>query len=124
MINQTNSEQVRIDYALKIFKEYPDKVTPEIQSAILAGKVVLGMTPYEAHLAAGAFAFKVTADQNHWSVNADPYQVMWKQSTQPDASQIWMTFKNESQYLNERKSTFRVFFEHGKAIQIEKLLEE
>lgn len=123
-MSQADTEQARIDYALKVFKEYPDKVTPEIQSAILAGKATLGMTPYEAHLAAGAFAFKVIADQNHWRVNADPYQVMWKQSTQPDASQIWMTFKNETQYPDESKSTFRVFFEHGKAIQIEKLLEK
>jgi hypothetical protein len=83
--------------------------------------VVLGMTPSEARHAGGAFFFKVTADPSKWGKNADPYQVMWAQSQQPDDSQIWMTFKNVVQYPSEGEQTFRVYFQRGKAVEIEKL---
>jgi len=45
-----------------------------------------------------------------WENNADPYNVMWAQSTQADDSQIWMTFENATQYPAEGKQSFRVFF--------------
>lgn len=116
-----DAKQKRREEILQVFKEYPDKISPAIQAKILAEQVVLGMTPYDAYLAAGAFAFKVIADPVKWPQNADPYNVMWAQSTQVDDSQIWMTFQNDTQYSAEKKQTFRVFFKQGKAVEIEKL---
>lgn len=106
--------------ALQIFKDFPDKISPAIQEKILVEQIVLGMTPYDAYLAGGSFAFKVIPDPNNWQNNADPYKVMWAQSTKPDASQIWMTFMNDTQYPSEGMVTFRVFFLGGKAAEIKK----
>lgn len=116
-----NAKQRRRDEALQVFKDYPDKIAPAIQEKILAEQIVLGMTPYDAYLAAGAFTFKVIADPAKWGGNADPYDVMWGQSVRPDKSQIWMTFENDTQYPAEGKQFFRVFFQGGKALGIEKL---
>lgn len=116
-----NPQQKRRNEILQIFKEHPDKIIPAIQEKILAGQVVLGMTPYDAFLAAGVFAFKVIHDPTKWPQNADPYKVMWAQSVQADDSKIWMTFQNETQYPEEGKLSFRVFFKNGKAVEIEKL---
>lgn len=123
MENILNAKQRRRNEALQVFKDYPDKVAPAIQEKILAEQIVLGMTPYDAYLAAGAFAFKVIADPAKWKENADPYKVMWAQSVSPDESQIWMTFENDTQYPAEGKQFFRVFFRGGKALEIEKLKE-
>lgn len=116
-----NSRQRLRSQALQVFKDYPDKFSPAIQEKILAGQVTLGMTPYDAHLAAGAFSFKVIADTAKWKQNADPYKVMWAQSVSPDESQIWMTFSNDTQYPGEGVYSFRVTFRDGKAVEIERL---
>lgn len=78
------------------------------------------MAPYEAHLAAGAFIFKVQAGSK-WPNGADPYNVMWAQSLHPDDSKIWMTFETNTQWPDKGLTRFRVFFEHGKAVEIEEL---
>lgn len=121
MENTLNPKQRRRDEILQVFKDYPDKISPAIQEKILAEEIAIGMTPYDAHLAAGAFAFKVIADPAKWENNADPYNVMWAQSVNPDESQIWMTFENDTQYPSEGKQSFRVFFQGGKALEIKKL---
>lgn len=121
MDNTLSAKQRRRNEALQVFKDYPDKIAPAIQEKILTEQIVLGMTPYDAYLAAGAFTFKVIADSTKWEKNADPYKVMWAQSVSPDESQIWMTFENDSQYPTECKQFFRVFFQGGKALEIEKL---
>lgn len=111
-------------HEIEILKKCRNEIAVDKQEYIKSGQVVLGMTPYEAYLAGGAFAFKVVADSEVWGLNPDPYDVMWKQSTHPDRSQIWMTFKNTTQYATEGVQTFRVFFENGLLTQIEKLLEK
>ena len=119
--NTADPKQKRRDEIIQLFKDYPGKIAPALQEKILAEQIVLGMTPYDAYLAAGAFAFKVIADPKKWEKNADPYKVMWAQSTIADDSQIWMTFQNDTQYPLEGKQSFRVFFRGGKALEIEKL---
>lgn len=119
--NTQGEKQKRRNEILKIFKDYPDKISSQIQEKILAEQVVIGMTPYDAYLAAGTFAFKVIADPAKWRADADPYKVMWRQSTQPDESQIWMTFENDTQFAGEGVQSFRVSFRNGKAIEIAKL---
>ena len=81
------------------------------------------MTPFEARLAGGAFTYKVVVDKTKWPEHSDPLKVMWAQSMQADNSEILMTFKNSSQFLGDNDATFRVYFEHGRAIRIEKLQE-
>jgi hypothetical protein len=45
---------------------------------------------------------------------------MWKQSTNPDNSKIWMTFETATQYPGEGKKRFGVYFIKGKAVEITK----
>lgn len=110
----------RNNYAKTMFVQHPELFPEDRRISILSGIVVVGMTPFEARLAGGAFAFKVVADKARWSPNADPYKVMWTQSTHPDDSKIWMTFKNITQFLSQSECSFRVYFEHGHAIKIER----
>lgn len=116
--NDTDEVDKRMALARQVFLDHPGKIPPQHQAAILAQRVVLGMAPYEAYLAAGQFAFRVIADQTKWPKNSDPYQVMWGQSLHPDGSQIWMTFQTETQYPGEGRIMFRVFFENGIATEI------
>lgn len=108
----------QLEFAKTVIKDFGDKIPVPVQQAMLAQVVILGMPPYEAHLAAGAFSFRVVADPAKWPDNADPYRVMWAQSTKPDESQIWMLFENETQYPSKEKTKFRVIFKSGKAAEI------
>lgn len=119
--SDTSDVEERMKLARQVFLDYPDKIPAHIQDAILAQRVILEMAPYDAYLAAGQFAFRVIADQSKWPTNSDPYQVMWAQSLHPDASQIWMTFQTKTQYPNEGRRSFRVFFRNGRAVEIKKL---
>lgn len=111
----------RKEYANNMLTQRPDLFLEKYHQLILNGQIVIGMSPFEAKLAGGAFIFKVIADSTIWPDHADPLKVMWAQSIKPDNSKIWMTFKNHSQYPNENPRTFRVHFSKGKAIEIEKL---
>ena len=95
-----------------------------IQKSIQQKQVKKGMNPYEAHLAGGAYAFRVIADPKHWKEDADPYHVIQAQTLHPDDSQIWMTFQNETQYPNEGLQTFQVTFQQGKVVEIHLLSKE
>jgi hypothetical protein len=121
MSDQLSEAEKRMEFALKVFKDFPDKIPLQIQEKILAQQVVLGMAPYEAHLAAGEFVFMVQADQSKWPKNADPYKVMWAQSLNPDNSKIWMTFETNTQWPEKGLTRFRVFFQQGKAVEIDEL---
>ncbi|MFO0298908.1 MAG: hypothetical protein ACK537_15120, partial [Pseudomonadota bacterium] len=100
---------------------HPELFPEDRRQSILDGVVLIGMTPFEARLAGGAFAYKVVADKTKWPEQSDPLKVMWAQSMQADDSEIWMTFKNSSQFLGGNDTTFRVDFECGRAVKIEKL---
>lgn len=109
----------RKTYAELMFSQHPELFPEEFRNSILQGYIEIGMTPFEAKLAGGAFAFKVIADAARWPENSDPYKVMWGQSVFQDNSEIWMTFTNSTQFKNETERTFRVHFRHGKAVEIE-----
>jgi hypothetical protein len=111
----------RNNYAQTMFAQHPELFPEDRRQSILDGVVLIGMTPFEAKLAGGAFAYKVVADKAKWPEHSDPLKVMWSQSIQADNSEIWMTFKNSSQYLDMGDTSFRVYFERGSAIKIEKL---
>ena len=111
----------RRNYAQTMFAQHPELFPEDRRQSILDGVVVLGMTPFEARLAGGAFAYKVVADKTKWSEQSDPLKVMWAQSMQADNSDIWMIFNNSSQFLDEEDTQFRVIFERGLAARIEKL---
>ncbi len=80
---------------------------------------MIGMTPFEARLAGGAFAYKVIVDKTKWQEHSHPLEVMWAQSTHADNSEIWMTFRNATQFPDKDETSFRVCFEHGRAVKIE-----
>ncbi|WP_157050622.1 hypothetical protein [Herbaspirillum rhizosphaerae] len=106
-----------------MFTQHPELFPEERRALILSGVVSVGMTPFEAKLAGGAFAYKVVADKAKWPEHSDPLKVMWAQSIQADNSEIWMMFKNSSQFPGRNNAPFRVYFERGRAIKIEKLKE-
>lgn len=114
-------DEKRLEYAKEQIREYGDRISPQIQADILAQIVTLGMSPYEARLAGGAFAFKVVADPKKWAKNSDPYAVMWAQSLSPDDSEIWMTFETATQYKGCGVKRFQVYFSKGVAVGIEKI---
>lgn len=116
-----NLDTAQLEFAKEAIRLYGDKIPEVAQKAILEQRVLIGMSPYEAKLAAGAFYFKVTADPKHWPPNANPYVVIDRQSVAPDESKIWMTFQTETQYPGEGKKRFTVYFFNGKAQSIEKL---
>lgn len=107
--------------ALQVFEEHPDKFTLEVKDAILANRIILGMTPYDCYLAGGAFAYKVHADRAIWKPNTDPFNVMWAQSVSPDQSEIWMTFETDTQFPNDGVQRFQVYFKNGRAVEITRL---
>lgn len=111
----------RDTYVQSMIAEHPDLFPEERRALVMNGTVVLGMTPDEAHMAAGAFAYKVVADKARWPEHSDPLQVIWAQSTQPDDSEIWMMFKNATQFPGEGEQPFRVVFQRGRAVGIQKL---
>ncbi|WP_050478003.1 hypothetical protein [Herbaspirillum rhizosphaerae] len=113
----------RNSYAQTMFAQHPELFPDDRRQSILDGVVVSGMAPFEARLAGGAFAYKVVADKAKWPEHSDPLKVMWAQSMQADNSEIWMTFKNSSQFSGKSNTSFRVYFERGRAVKIEKLEE-
>jgi hypothetical protein len=111
----------RKSYAQTIFLQHPELFPEDRRQSVLDGVVLIGMTPFEARLAGGAFAYKVVVDKEKWPEHSDPLKVMWAQSMQADNSEIWMTFKNNAQFLEGSEAAFRVHFEHGRAVKIEKI---
>jgi hypothetical protein len=114
-------DEERRSYAQTIFVQHPELFPEDRRQSVLDGVVLIGMTPFEAKLAGGAFAYKVVADKAKWPEHSDPFKVMWAQSMQADNSKIWMTFKNNSQFFEGGETAFRVHFEHGRAVEIEKI---
>ncbi|MCW5236787.1 hypothetical protein [Verminephrobacter eiseniae] len=113
----------RNSYAQTMFAQHPELFPEDRRQSILDGVVLIGMTPFEARLAGGAFTYRVVADKARWPAHSDPLKVMWAQSMQADSSEIWMTFKNSSQFSGDSDALFRVYFEQGRAVKIEKLKE-
>ncbi|MEY4765195.1 MAG: hypothetical protein RI907_1868 [Pseudomonadota bacterium] len=113
--------QERHDYAQEMFDKHPELFPEERRAAILAGIVTLGMAPFEAKLAGGAFSYKVTADATVWPPHSDPLKVMWAQSQKADASEIWMSFRNLTQFQDGQEHAFRVHFAAGRAVSIDPL---
>ena len=111
----------RNEYSKTMFAQHPEFFPEDRRFSILSGVVLLGMTPFEARLAGGAFTYKVVADSVKWPEHSDPFEVMWAQSRQADNSEIWMTFTNRTQSPGLGDSSFRVFFQHGRAVEIVKL---
>ena len=121
---QPQLDEKRLKFAVETIRLYGSQIPQQAQVAILEQLVTLGMSPYEARLAGGAFYFKVEADPANWPANADPFNVMWKQSTHPDNSKIWMTFETATQDPELGTQRFEVYFTKGVAVQITPLKEK
>lgn len=115
---QDAAEQQRVRFAQQVLTEQPETVRDEFREAVLRGVVMPGMTPFEAKLAGGAFAYQVKVDPAVWPENANPLAVLWAQSERPDASYIRMSFKNRSQFSTATATAFAVVFDHGRAKEI------
>jgi prevent-host-death family protein len=88
--------------------------------AILAGKVILGMSPDEAYRAAGPFTYEVLGAP----AGSFPPEVIFAQSKKPDENvKIRMRFCNSTQYDSTHREPFFVVFNCGKAVSIQTLEE-
>jgi hypothetical protein len=110
----------REENAISMFLEHPQLFPESNRASILQGVATLGMAPLEVSMAGGAYSFRVVADIANWSANADPLKVIRAQSEQPDNSEIWMTFRNSTQYPDTPDAIFRVYFQKGRATAIER----
>lgn len=117
----TRLDQKRLEFAKETIRLYGEMIPAQAQDDILKQRVTIGMTPYEAKLAGGAFYYKVEADPKVWPPHANPLVVIDKQSVAPDESKIWMLFETETQFPEEGKTRFEVYFHHGKAQAIQKI---
>lgn len=108
--------------ALRVFSEQPHFFTQAIRDAILANRVVPGMTPYDVHLAVGAFSFKVSADRSKWPEGANPWDVLWAQSEAPDQSAIWLMFESDIQIPDTPGQRFCAHVKGGVVVMVEHLL--
>jgi len=120
MPTDLNAIAKRRTEAVEVFEKYPNAVPSEIQQKVLAQQVCIGMDPYMARLAGGSCFFKVSADPKKWPLGVHPQHVMDAQSLHPDDSEIWLTFKNDTQYPNEGVVSFRTYIKHGRVVGIEK----
>lgn len=111
----------RQNYAETMFKLHPELFPEARRDAIRKGVVIVGMAPFEARLAGGAFAYKVIADKAKWPDGIDPLKVMWAQSMQADDSEIWMIFRNDTQFSEGNDVSFKVHFEKGCAVSVERM---
>jgi hypothetical protein len=111
----------RLNFAKDVIAKFGASIPEEIQAAILQQKVIPGMPPYEASLAAGAYSFEVKPDPAKWPANADPNMVIAAQSRHPDDSQVWCIFDNDTQFPEGGKTRFKVTFVRGKATTIERM---
>ena len=111
-------EAERYAFATRIFAEQPQAARAEVRDEILLGRVVPGMTPYEAKLAGGAFSYRVKPDEAYWSADSDPFTVMWTQTERPDSSVICMRFGNRTQFDSSTTVPFSVVFERGRVKEI------
>lgn len=118
-VADTALDEARLNHAQEDHRDLGDKIFPDAQQAILQRKILLGLTPYECHLAGGAFQYGVEADSS-WPANTDPLKIMWAQSILPDDSKIFMIFQTGTQYQEEGLAFFRVDFERGVAVRITK----
>lgn len=114
----------RLDYFKKVQEQTPDDYRKQYTQTIINGVVVKGMTPYEAYLAGGQFAYRVSADEEVWPAGSDPMQVIWMQTDQPDNSEIIMMFNNSTQYKSTTLIPFRAIVDKGLVISIEKQSDE
>lgn len=115
-----NPEERKI-YAQSMFAQHNEYFPDKNRFSILQGVVTLGMSPFEARLAGGAFQYRVAADSTRWPEHSDPLKVMWAQSVQADNSEIIMIFTNALQYPGQGEKSFRVYFDKGTSVKIEQL---
>jgi hypothetical protein len=113
------AERHRLEYAKDYFAKHPNAVRPEIQKAVLAQRVVEDMCPTEAQLAAGQFVYSVKNDPK-WPESTMPLRIIHAQCSEPDSSEITMTFMTRTQFDDKRLTSFKVSFRNGKAVSIER----
>ena len=93
----------------------------EIKEAIKNKKVIKGMCPFQAFAAAGMPGpYMVIKDRSLWSSNVPPPVVIQAQCKKPDKSIVELMFRNTSQFNSKEPVVFRVRFEKGKSVLIDK----
>src|SRR6266545_2412750 len=90
-------------------------LSEEKRRAILAGKVILGMSPDEAHRAAGPFVFAVVGNRPR---GFSPEDILARTESFNENIAIRMRFCNTTQYGSNDGIPFFVIFRKGKAVEI------
>ena len=114
-----SAERERLQAAREYLAKKPGTVRAGFETAILAQRVVEGMCPTEAQLAAGRFFYSVKNDEK-WPSGTNPLRIINSQCSEPDDSEITMTFMTRTQFDDRRPTIFKVFFKTGRAVSIER----
>jgi hypothetical protein len=113
------AERERLQSARDFMAKNPGAVRKEFQASVLAQRVVEGMCPTEAQLAAGQFFYSVKNDPK-WPSGTNPLRIIGAQCAEPDDSEITMNFMTRTQFDDRRPTVFKVSFKKGRAVSIER----
>jgi hypothetical protein len=113
------AERERLQAARDFMAKNPAAVRKEFEAPILAQRVVEGMCPTEAQLAAGRFFYSVKNDPK-WPSGTNPLRIIGAQCAEPDDSEITMTFMTRTQYDDWRPTVFKVIVKKGRVESIER----
>ena len=111
-LNLEVSEKRKKIAELAMANSYP-KISEPYKASIRKGKVLIGMTPFEAVLAGGDFEYSLYVDPSVWTGVYNDLDVLWEQSYEPDGSLISLRFQNRTQFPNESLQSFWVEFNNG-----------
>lgn len=115
MTSGCESAQRRRDRLARAYVESHPDLTLEVKNGILAGRVLPGMFPDEAHAAAGSFVYQV----ENMPEGAFPPDIIFSQRERPLAGVvIKLRFRNGTQFDTTEPVPFVVVFENGRAVRI------
>jgi hypothetical protein len=93
----------------------------EVKEGIRKGVVVIGMCPFHAFAAAGfPGPYMVKRDKEKWESSVPPPIIISAQCNNPDNSVIELMFNNKTQFDTDEPVVFRVRFEKGKVVLIDR----
>ena len=112
----SNQQEEYISYYLN-----DPETSARIKDAIKEGVVVAGMCPFQAIAAAGLPGlYMVKKDHDVWKGVVPPPAIISAQCEKPDNSIIDLEFMNTTQFDSEEVVLFRVRFEKGQVVSIDK----
>ena len=125
----------------KMYVDSRNDLSEAIRDSILAGKVVVGMSPDEAVAAGGRFRYVIEDGERVMASVADirhyfdymkkkpekprmPPDILWMQRDDPTEMPIFLDFLNKTQFDTETPEGFRAYFASGRVLMVERFKTE